>query len=183
MPATPHPFGEGCRRRGKRQIKGERFRLIDLAADQHSFLPARRDRGAVGQIGPVIQPRSFAAVAGRQALPAVVSARSGRDVFKLVCDRLEAQPLGAGYGRHIATSMAFNQLPQPGIGSVDAIPDDPGARYAVRNGALQHHASELGFGREGDRLRHAGGGAPRWVAQRSGRSSARSIKVWPEPLA
>jgi hypothetical protein len=101
----PYQLGQGRRRRGECQIEGEFFRLFDFAADQQAFLPAGSDlRRAVGQIGPVVQPRSLGAVAGREALP-----RLGRCVFEPVGDRFEAEPprvKPAGFGlRALVTVM------------------------------------------------------------------------------
>ena len=59
---------------GMGEVEGELIGLGDAAPDQEALLPAGRRVAAIGQIGPVIEPRALGTIAGAEAMPGV-----GRD--------------------------------------------------------------------------------------------------------
>ena len=60
---------------GVGEIEGELVGLRDAAADQQALFPTGRRVGAIGQIGPVVEPRAFGAIAGTETMPV-----AGRDL-------------------------------------------------------------------------------------------------------
>src|SRR3712207_9362146 len=82
---------------GVGQVERELVRLVELAPDQETLLPARVGVAAVPAVGPVVETRPLAALAGAQAVPAV-----GRHLPRELLDAAEAEPLRAGHRQHVA---------------------------------------------------------------------------------
>ena len=70
-PGHPHQRGEVRALGRQRQVEGQLVRLVELAPDQQALRPAGRGAAAVGQEGPVVEPRPLGALAGAQPLPAL----------------------------------------------------------------------------------------------------------------
>src|SRR4051794_7835044 len=165
-PAPSGDTGEGGQRRVRRaedNVIGELVRLAWMATDQQPVLPGRLLQAHQAYSRPIVKPLAFGTGARRKALPGFwrygCRQRGGGVLARPVIER-RPQLLVTADGEDERALLLLEIDPQPAIGAIDLVAQNPGERHVSGDRPGDHAARQCGLGGERHLLWNTGRLAP-----------------------